>query len=193
MVKKSFYASELSVLQKRYGKENIVLGKNDPSLIIKNFKPPAYYETEETRLFIDISDGFGFGLNVMNSCILLPEKFERFHLFKADEIIKRFRFAEKFPEPVFGKGFFKKNFSWFFICFHFIFDSFEDAEKNPVGLIEYTSAVYAALLELASGNPEVIRSFQNMMTNFETLQAERAARMEAIKLSADWKKIRWMR
>lgn len=193
MIKKSFYASELGQLRKKYGQENIVTGKNDPSLIIKNFKPPAYYETDETRLFIDISDGFGFGLNVMNSCILLPDKFERFHLFKADDLIKNLSFADKFSEPVFSKGFFKKNYSWFFICFHFIIDSFEEAEQSPVGLTEYTSAVYGALLELASGNPETIRSFQNMMTNFETLQKERASRMEAIKLSADWKKIRWMR
>lgn len=200
MIKKSLYDRELSLLKKKYGAENVITIRNISSIIIKNFRPPAFFRIKETALYIEITEGYGFGISPMNSFIMLPAASRKFHLFEmgdnffVPEVLADFK---KFPEKVRKTGLKQK---WFWICFHFSDNPSEKVDMKDdenekidfVGIVEYVSAIYLVLQKISQGDPEMMLLLRRMALNYEKVSEERKKIVKMFKLELNWKKIKWM-
>jgi len=200
MIKKSTYERELSILKKRYGAENIITMKNSSSIMIKNFRPPEFFKVKETVLYVEITEGYGFGVSPMNSFILLPEECQKFHLFEAEGNFIMQEFGpdfEKFQNKIQKIAGNKK---WFWICFHFhdkppakVEGGDDDDDKfDFVGIVEYVSAIYLVLQRISKGDPEIMMLLKRMAVDYEKAARERKKLVKMFKLELNWKKIKWM-
>lgn len=195
MIKKSLYEKELALLKKRYGADNIITLRNSLSLIIKNFRVPEFFKIKETILYIEVTEGYGFGVSPMNCFILLPSTCARFHLFPVS-----FDFLETELLNDFNKfsGKIKKisnKESFFWICFHFK-ENYKITNENEkfdiIGIVEYVSAVYFVLQKIAQGDNAIFGALEDMAANYQKADEERKKLLKMFKLELNWKKIKWM-
>lgn len=206
MIKKSLYENEITLLKKRYGADNILTAKNSWSVIIKNFVPPSFYKVKEAMLYIEVSDGYGFGIAPMVSYISLPAGFSKMHLFRVgNEIIPgmgvQVAFSKdfyRFPEKI--RKIPDKH-AWFWMCFHFYanFKMIDNgtladpaAETDFIGMVEYVAAIYFVLQKIAEGDAAMMLSMTNMLENYENARDEREKLVDMFKLELNWKRIKWM-
>ena len=204
MIKKSIYERELSILKKKYGTENIITMKNSSSIMIKNFRPPEFFKVKETVLYVEITEGYGFGVSPINSFILLPGECQKFHLFEVEaeaeedlimqELGTDFKKFQNRIQKIAG------NKKWFWICFHF-HDTppakvdggeDEDGKFDFVGIVEYVSAIYLVLQRISKGDPEIMMLLKRMAVDYEKAARERKKLVKMFKLEINWKKIKWM-
>jgi len=195
MIKKSLYENELAVLKKRYGADNIITMRNSSSIIIQNFRVPEFFKIKETMLYIEIAEGYGYGVSPMNCFIVLPSSYARFHLFPVSpefEEIGLLKDFNKFSGKI--KKISSKE-SLFWICFHFkeLISSIKEGEKfDIIGIVEYVSAVYFVLQKIAQGDNDILRSLEDMADNYQKADEDRRRLLKMFKLELNWKKIKWM-
>ena len=79
MIRYSYYKRELAKLRAMYG-EGVLVSKDQRGILVKNFRPPKKYKTETALVYLQVPEGFGYGINIMNSWILLNKRTGKEHL-----------------------------------------------------------------------------------------------------------------
>ncbi|MBL0265761.1 MAG: hypothetical protein IPQ05_18315 [Leptospiraceae bacterium] len=192
MIKQSYLQSELSLLRKKYKKENII--HHGKGVIIKNMPIPKGFGSETGALFLEIPDGYGFGINIMNCYIMLDKKKEKFHLFDMgwenmpSDLAEHFSFDKKLTK------------SWYWICFHLstetrgVYSSNKDRtkESDMVSATEFPHLIYIVLRAIRDGDPNMLARIGEMNERRKELQDEYRAMMARLTLELNWKKLSWM-
>lgn len=204
MIKQSYLQEELKELRIRFGASNIFLSEDNGFLMIQNFPVPGFFKKKETCLVFEIPAGFGFGVNVFNSYILLNRKFEKKHLYTFQK-----KFSEKYPgleshfHIQFDSGTYRAD-RWFWLCFHMWGDPVFEKSKGVVrigkphredamvGLLEYTGIIRLALDSIARGDKKMLLAVRDMSDQRQNLLRDHKISVEQFILERNWKKLRWM-
>jgi len=201
LIKYSYYNRNLTELKKQYGPGNVFVSKKNDAVMVRNFVPPLYYRMDETWVYLDIPQGFGYGINISNSYVLLNKKMGRSHLYQSDQL---------FPEIAdsFNISFQKKEIKgkeWFWICFHMWGDKLFDnntgrttynPDVNPefhmVGFAEYLNMVRVALTLISREDPFFLSELEKMNSEMDNILAERERLIKDFSLSHNWRNLKWV-
>ncbi|OHD57631.1 MAG: hypothetical protein A2Y33_06235 [Spirochaetes bacterium GWF1_51_8] len=214
MIRASFYRAELRELKALYS-EGVFEAEDRTSILIKNFKPPDGYKCNRTYLFFEIPSGFGFGVNIQHTWILLRKSAAHFHLV---HIPKDAPYIEKalagmnvrMPKD------YGKEWAWYWICFHTppleplnpVFgaiaeksgsgefgdpdDPMEASFSKYTGLTEHTKLVTLALNKILYGDPDFVRELDAMNRGRDEIIRRHQEQMEAFEFSNNWRTMRWL-
>jgi hypothetical protein len=201
MIKYSYFENQLSQLKKAYKPENVYVGKNNAAVLVRNFRPPGYFKTKATSVLLEIPPGFGYGINIPNSFILLKKGFSKFHLYPISTVRNE---VKKLFNINISERIYKEN-TWFWMCFHMWGDRLYDintgkktskevmnAEKAMVGFLEYLNMVKAVLEAIARGDVIILDGLKDMNENREKILKQREQLIKDFTVSNYWKKLKWM-
>ncbi len=191
----------LSALKKEYGGERVYVSRDGDGVLITSFSPPESYNIKETMVYIEIPEGFGYGVNITNSYILLDKEKVRHHLIPIENIVGIVQ--KKFNLTVAAPGLKKRE--WYWICFYVYGDRLYDENTgnstfsnagNPgeytLDFMEYLSMLKAVLTSIASEDREVIESLERMNSRRGEILAEQNELIDSVKLGMGWRRLTWI-
>ena len=202
MIKNSYFNAELKKLKESCTPEAVFVARKCDFVLVKNFEPPRFYKKPSTGVLMEIPSGFGYGMNILNSFILLDRKFARHHLFQAD-VSPLFRDARHSMSDTGLKPGRKE--CWFWICFHMTDDDAYRESKTArpggaeeitprfmVGFVEFLNMLKVVLQAIADEDPRMIQELQTMNRNRDKILDERRRAIEEFDLSLNWRRLKWM-
>lgn len=218
MIKYSFYTRELKELIEQYGGK--VLSPRDASaVIVRDFLLPAGFKTSSCSVYLEIPSGFGYGVNIQNSYLLLGPEDSRKHLIESDiwdDIERSFDMRRKSPQY--------KNKKWYWMCLHLgkqedyrfapfmghkvchrveignpeYFEAEESREDpappapNMIGLTEYLKLLQLVLQKIAAGDSELMKELSRMNEGRSQYRADCVDDIRSAEMSNNWRKMKWM-
>jgi hypothetical protein len=201
MIRQSFYRWALRELKEEYG-ANVLEMPDQSAVLIKNFQVPGGYSCAKTYLFFEIPPGFGFGMNIMNTWVLLKHTDGKHHLIpdvSRMEMIHGYldKLSVKMPKD------YEKEWGWFWVCFHAaeggapkaIGDrdgEYDSLFGNYIGFREHIRQVFAALCQIAKGGTEILGQLDRMYRDREGIIERQKQDMEAFRFSHNWRNMKWV-
>ncbi len=201
MIRHDLFNRFCAALKKEYGPDQVIAARDSSGVLVTSFLMPGEYEEQKTMIYLEIPEGFGYGVNVSNVFILLDKKKNRHHLIPLDNvasIVKR-----KFNLVIEKKSLKKRQ--WYWICFHPYGDRLYDlatgsgsyqketsSEKITTDFIEYLLMVRAVLSGIAHEDKNILTALDAMNQRREDILLEQKEWIETVKLSKGWRKIKWL-
>jgi hypothetical protein len=212
MIRYSYLINQLKVLREAYGAENVKVNKGNTLVLIRNFKLPPKYGMESTAVLAEIPEGYGYGIEILNTFILLDRKTARNHLFEIKDLSKTV--SEQFPFMKQGKGKVDRKPGWFWICVHFwgstAFDAVRGArtaavrEKSGVeedgavldasltGLPEHLKIIRCVLKSLSDRDQATVAEVRRMNRDREQTEQDMKKLIHSFVFDNNWRVMRWM-
>ncbi|NPV02577.1 MAG: hypothetical protein HPY53_14475 [Brevinematales bacterium] len=206
MIRQSFYKWALREVKEEYG-GGILEMPDQSAVLLKNFKVPEGYSCGKTYLFFEIPPGFGFGMNIMNTWVLLKHTDAKYHLIPETSNVKTIhayldKLSVKMPKD------YEKQWGWFWVCFHAAEDapggirlpeSDGSAEGendalfgNYIGFREHIRQVYLALHRIIIGDPDMLNQLYAMYLGREAIIERQKQEMDAFQFSHNWRNMKWV-
>ena len=201
MIRHDLFNRYVGALKKQQGAENVIVARDGSGVLVKNFMMPGEYKEKETMIYLEIPEGFGYGVNVSNAFLLLDRGKSRHHLIAIDNvaaIVKR-----KFNVVIEKKALRKRNWHW--ICFHPVGDHLyhrargDEEDKKPRGgeeaicdFLDFLLMVKAVLSGIEYNDRSIIAEVEDMNSRREDILLSQKEWIESVRLSKGWRKIRWL-
>ncbi len=185
MIKYSYLKDQISNAKKELGKNNVIQLKK--YILIKDIKIPKSFGEERGVLCLEIPEGYGYGVEIINVYILLDKNKGKFHFYEipwnnmTEEVVNEFHLGNKIIN------------SWYWICFHILPESnLQNENKETVPLREFPRLIYIVLKAIADEDPGMMGQLKDMNLARDEFLNEYKKLMNQITLENNWKKLSWM-
>ena len=185
MIKFSYLKDQISNAKKVLGKSNVIQLKK--YILIKDIEIPKKFGEERGVLCLEIPEGYGYGVEIMNVHILLDKNKAKSHFHEIPwnslpiEVVDEFHLGNKIIN------------SWYWICFHILPEAnLQNENHETVPLTEFPRLIYIVLKAIADEDPRMMSGLREMNQTRDEFLNEYKKLMNQITLENNWKKLSWM-
>jgi hypothetical protein len=183
-------------------------------VLIRDFSLPKKLGMQSTALLAEIPDGYGYGIDILNTFILLDRKTCKQHLYESKDLSKVVAAQFPFMDKDKDKDRADRKLGWFWICLHLwgsaAYDQVRSSgtsgkvsipgsgdensvtEASLTGLTEHLKIIRCVLKSLSDRDQATLADLRRMNRDREKTALEMKKLIDSFVFDNNWRVMRWM-